>query len=108
MSHYLLIETRTTWESGHVTEFLELAGALADGGNRVDLFLIQNGALMAYPKIEPRLEELIGRNGLTIWADDFSLAARSHPQDPLNGVRIGGADALIELLTQPGCKATWH
>jgi predicted peroxiredoxin len=109
MPPYLLIETRTLWESAEVADFLALAGSLAKAGNIVDLFLIQNGVLMAFADVESQLVELLDQPGLSIWADDFSLASRSAPHRTLlDGVRIGTAATLVELLTQPGCKPTWH
>jgi predicted peroxiredoxin len=109
MTPYLLIETRTASESKEVADFLVLAAALADAGSPVDLFLIQNGVLMAFAGVEPQLAELLSQPGLTVWVDDFSLASRAATnQALLGGVRVGGAATLVELLTRPGCKPTWH
>ncbi len=108
MSLYLLIETRTMRESNQVGDFLALAKTLADAGNSVDLFLIQNGVLMAYAHIERRIEELLRQPTLTVWADDFSLQSRSLSRELLGGVRVAGADMLVRLLTRPGCKPIWH
>src|SRR5205807_9187363 len=47
MSAYLLIETRSRWESGEVEGFLGLAKDLASAGELVDLLLIQNGVLIS-------------------------------------------------------------
>lgn len=108
MHSYLLIETSTTWQSERVADFLDLAGALADAGHAVDLFLIQNGALMAYSDLEPQIARLSERAGLTVWVDDFSLASRSLPRALLEGVQIASADTLVRLLTRPDCKPIWH
>jgi predicted peroxiredoxin len=109
MPPYLLIETRVAWESTEVADFLALAGSLAKAGNVVDLFLIQNGVLMAFAEVKSQLVELLDQPGLSIWVDDFSLASRAAVDKTLHdGVRIGTAATLVELLTRPGCKPTWH
>ncbi len=108
MARYLLIETRTTWDSGGVRDFLALAEGLAEAGASVDLFLIQNGVLMAYPGVEPLVERLLRCPGLTIWVDDFSLATRRLASEPVEGLRIAGIEALVDLMAQPGSKPVWH
>lgn len=108
MAVYVLIETRTTLEHESVGDFLDLAGGLADQGAHVDLFLIQNGALMARVGIEQRIEQLLQRPNVTVWADDFSLERQFTPVAVSAGVRVGSADTLVQLLAQPGCTPIWH
>ena len=47
MAKYLLIESRDPFDSGDVGEFYELAAGLAQDGNEVTFFLVQNGVLPA-------------------------------------------------------------
>jgi len=109
MNPCLLIETRSSWESGEVGDFLEVAGRLGDHGHRVDLFLIQNGVLLARDGAYPPLADLVSRPGLHVWADDFSILSRSlRPAELLDGITVTGIATLVELLTRPGGKAIWH
>jgi hypothetical protein len=108
MAAYVLIETRASPESPQVKDFLALAASLVDRGQLVDLFLAQNAVLMAYPERESLVEQLLDRPGVTVWADDFSLESRAYPAPLLPGVRVGGADTLVQLLARPDCKPIWH
>lgn len=105
---YLLIETRTVWESEQVKAFLQLAKSLADQGQTVDLFLIQNAVLMAQVTGNQLVTALLQHAGVTVWVDDFSLESRELPAPLLEGVLVAGAHKLIELLTRPNCKPIWH
>jgi predicted peroxiredoxin len=111
MSVYLLIETRSEWESREVAGFLDLAGRLAAEGNDVDLFLVQNGVLNAKAGTSPALGALLGGAGagVTVWVDDFSLSNRAlAPSDLLPGPEVAGIGTLVDLLTRSGCKPIWH
>ncbi len=108
MAPYLLIETNTAWDGTGVVDLLKLAAGLADGGQSVDLFLIQNAVLMAYEPLEPWMERLVTHPLVTIWVDDFSLASRALPHPHHPQVVVAGADTLVSLLIRPDCKAIWH
>jgi len=109
MSVYLLIETRSTYESQEVGDFLNLAAQLGEDGHTVDLFLIQNGVLMAQANAEPRLSSLISKGIVSVYSDDFSLTNRSlKPTDLIKGIEIVGMARLVKLLTRPDCKPIWH
>jgi sulfur transfer complex TusBCD TusB component (DsrH family) len=77
-------------------------------GNKVTLFLIQNGVLPARQgsKYAGRLAE-IAKDRITVLADDFSLRERSirHLAD---GVRMSGVDELVDLIMAEGTKTIWH
>ena len=47
MSDYLFIESRHASESANVQANLELASSLAKNGQKVTMFLVQNGVLTA-------------------------------------------------------------
>jgi hypothetical protein len=107
MSTYLLIETRSRWESGEVEGFLDLAKDLASAGERVDLVLIQNGVLIS--RDPAALADLVRTPAATIWADDVSLAFRGIAAEQVpNGIRVAGMKEIISLMMRPRCKTVWH
>ena len=56
MAGYLLIESRDPFESNDVSYYCDLARGLAEAGNQVTLFLVQN-AVLASPKLsDPEVE----------------------------------------------------
>lgn len=106
---YLLIETRSPWEGGDVNSFLELAQALARQGNTVDVFLIQNGVLLAREGCESKITDLLQDPNVSIWADAFSLEQRSLPAPALRAsVKTAGMPELIRMLAREEYKTIWH
>ena len=108
MADYLLIASRDPFSSNDVADFYGLASGLAKDGNQVTLFLVQNGVLPARKSTASAALENLAGQGVTILADDFSLAERG----------IGGAnlvpavapspiDAVIDGLAA-GAKTIWH
>jgi predicted peroxiredoxin len=109
MFRYLLIEAGSSCEWIGVCSLIDVASQLIQDGRHVDLFLIQNGVLMARDRLSSQLAEIVQRQGITVWVDDWSLKARSlTPADLVSGVRVAGVKELIELLTRPCCKSVWH
>jgi predicted peroxiredoxin len=108
MASYLLIESRDPFEFADFAFFHDLARRLAAAGNRVTLFLVQNGVLPARAGAQaPGFGEL-ARAGVEILADDFSLRERGIPSDRLQpGVKPSALDLVIDRLAE-GCKAIWH
>lgn len=108
MGRYLFIESRDPFESQDSQAFYDLAQGQAQEGNRVTLFLIQNGVLPARKgsKYASRLAEL-AQGGVTVLVDDFSLKARAirHLAD---GVRSSSVEELVDLVLTEGTKAIWH
>ena len=47
MSKYLLIESKSPWESGDIGDFYALASELQKSGGDVTFFLVQNGVMGA-------------------------------------------------------------
>ena len=76
MDHYLLIESRDPFESNDVTHYYELSKGLVDAGNEVTLLLVQNGVLAARPSAHSATLSALGRSGVKVLADDFSLKER--------------------------------
>ncbi|MGD9724794.1 MAG: sulfur reduction protein DsrE [Alphaproteobacteria bacterium] len=108
MARYLLIESRDPFESNDVTYYYDLAADLAQHGNEVTLFLVQNGVLPARPSVHSGLLARVMQSGAEILADDFSLRERAIPEDTLvPGVKASPLDVVVDQLAD-GCKALWH
>ena len=105
MANYLLIESREPSESGFCSD---LARRLAAAGDRVTLFLVQNGVLPARSGASaPGLAEL-AQAGVEVLADDFSLRERGIPLDRLQpGVKASPLDVVVDRMVE-GCKTIWH
>jgi len=108
MANYLLIESRDPFESADVAFCHDLARRLAAAGNRVTVFLVQNGVLgVRVGARGPGYAEL-ARAGVEVRADDFSLRERGISADRLQpGVTPSPLDLVIDRLAE-GAKAIWH
>lgn len=108
MAKYLLIESRDPFDSGDVGAFYELAAGLAQDGNEVTVFLVQNGVLPARPGSRSRgLADLVAA-GVEVLADEFSLRERGIAAGRLvAGVRSAPLDVVVDQLAD-GRKALWH
>ncbi len=106
MAGYLLIESRDPFESNDVGYYYELARGLAEAGNHVTLFLVQNAVLAARPAARaPAFRALVG-SGIKVLADDFALKERGITK-LLDGVEIATIDAVVDHL-EAGHKTLWH
>ena len=84
MAGYLLIESRDPLESSDVEGyFYDLAASLGRRGERVTLFLVQNGVFPAHRSTGSVALEAMAKAGVEILADDFSLRERGIPGDRL-------------------------
>jgi sulfur relay (sulfurtransferase) complex TusBCD TusD component (DsrE family) len=108
MASYVLIESRDPFESNDVRYFYELAASLARAENDVTLFLVQNGVLAARAGEQtPSFLEL-GKAGVSVLADDFSLRERGITAARLSdGVTASGVEAIVDRLGT-GAHALWH
>ena len=106
MAGYLLIESRDPFESNDVGYYYDLARGLVDAGEKVTLFLVQNGVFAARPSAKaPQLRVLVG-SGVKILADDFALKERGITK-LLDGVQIAPIEIVVDHL-EAGHKALWH
>ena len=106
MGEYLLIESRDPFESNDVGYYCELARGLAEAGNQVTLFLVQNAVLAVRPSAQaPQVRALAG-TGVKILADDFALKERGMTK-LLDGVQIAPIDIVVDHL-EAGHKTLWH
>jgi sulfur transfer complex TusBCD TusB component (DsrH family) len=106
MDHYLLIESRDPFESNDVSYYYELTKGLVDAGNEVTLLLVQNGVLAARPSAQSAALSALGRHGVKILADDFSLRERGISQ-LAEGVVAAPIDVVVDHL-EAGHKTLWH
>jgi predicted peroxiredoxin len=106
MAEYLLIESRDPFESNDVGYYYDLARGLVEAGEKVTLFLVQNGVFAARPSAKaPQLRVLVG-SGVKILADDFALKERDITK-LLDGVQIAPIEIVVDHL-EAGHKALWH
>ena len=106
MAQYLLIESRDPFESNDVGYYYDLAKGLAESGNQVTLFLVQNGVLPARPSAHSATLSALARSGVTVLADDFSLRERGITQ-LAEGVAAAPIDVVVDDLAA-GHKTLWH
>jgi predicted peroxiredoxin len=108
MSSYLFIESRDPYESNEVPGYYDLAAGLAQGGDTVTLFLVQNGVLAARRGDKAALLTRLTEAGVEVLADEFSLRERAIGVDRLiAGVTPAPIEAVVDQL-EAGRKALWH
>ncbi len=107
MERYLLVESRSPWESGAAADFYRLARDLAGQGHEVTLYLVQNGVLAARAGArEAGLAEVASH--ARVVADDFSLRERGiAARDLRREVGPGAIDMIVDMLAD-GVRAVWH
>lgn len=109
MARYLLVEARDPFDSADVARSYELAAGLAERGDDVTVFLVQNGVLPARAGTAATgsLQRLAAR--ADVLADDFSLRERGiRPDELAAGVRPAPIDRLVDLMVDDGRKVIWH
>lgn len=108
MASYLLIESRDPFESNDARYFYELAASLARAENDVTLFLVQNAVLAARAGEHTPWFADLGKAGVRVLADDFSLRERGIAKARLSeGVAAAGVEAIVDRLGT-GARALWH
>lgn len=106
MTHYLLIESRDPFESNDVSYYYKLTKDLADAGNEVTIFLVQNGVLAARPSARSAALCALEQSGVKILADDFSLRERGISK-LAEGIVAASIDVIVDHLAA-GHKTLWH
>jgi sulfur transfer complex TusBCD TusB component (DsrH family) len=108
VSKYLLIQSKSPWESGDVGHFYALARELGQSGNEVTFFLVQNGVMAARGGAKDAAFDALLDAKVQVVADDFSLRERAIETGKLkSGVTSGTIDTVVDLLAS-GAKALWH
>ena len=108
VSKYVLIQSKSPWESGDVAQFYGLARELGKAGGEVTFFLVQNGVMAARTGAKDvAFDQLLGEK-VRVLADDFSLRERAIEGSALKpGVKPSLIDEVVDLLAA-GAKALWH
>ena len=108
MSNYLLISSRDPFDTKDTAQYYELAIGLANEGNQVTLFLVQNGVLPARKSPASAALTSASQAGVTVLADEFSLRERGIGNDRLaEGVSSSPLDVVVDQLAE-GRKTLWH
>jgi hypothetical protein len=106
MPSYLLIESRDPFDSGDTAFIRDLATRLVGLGNRVTVFLVQNGVLPARNGCRTQGFSELVEGGVEMLADDFSLRERGI--DSLQpGIKPAAIDVVIDRMAA-GRKVIWH
>ena len=106
MNQYLLIESLDPFESNDVGRHWEMAVDLVRRGNRVTLFLVQNGVLAAREGARNDVLHSVAAAGVEVLADEFSLRERGIGR-LMARVKPAPLDVVLDRLAE-GCKALWH
>jgi predicted peroxiredoxin len=108
VSKYVLIQSKSTWESGDVGHFYTLARELGQAGGDVTLFLVQNGVISARTGARDAGLDQVLDSGVRVLADDFSLRERAIDAGAMKkGIGTSPIDEVVDLLAA-GAKALWH
>jgi predicted peroxiredoxin len=108
MAEYVLIESRDPFEFANVGSYCRLAASLAKAGNKVTLFLVQNGVLQARIGAKDGGIAEAAKSGVTILAEEFSLRERGIGRDALvPEVKPMALDFVVDRL-ETGAKTMWH
>ena len=111
MADYLLIESRDPFEFADTTYMYQMAGDLAANGNRVTMYLIQNGVFCARKNVKNNPLSGLKRDApsVRVEADDFSLRERGISTSGLaDGVTVSNVDDLVDHMMQGDTKVVWH
>ena len=108
MSDYCFIESNSPLDSSDVAINIGTTCNLAQRGNNVVLFLVQNGVIPARQGVRSDTITAAVEAGVTVLADDCSLRERgigAHELAP--GVSASPLESVIDNLAA-GAKTVWH
>lgn len=107
MAKYMIVQSRSPFESADAQYVYTLVRELLDCGNEVTLYLVQNGVLSARRGAKDLGLGAVA-HAITVLADDFSLAERSITWEQLlPAVKVGTAEVVVKALAN-GDKVVWH
>ncbi|GAA1225855.1 hypothetical protein GCM10009665_15440 [Kitasatospora nipponensis] len=105
---HVLVESQAVWGKPGSNRFLREAVTLAEAGDRVILYLVEDGVFAAVSDGVPELARLV-ELGSEVWADDYSLTHRALAATRLSPyVRVKGADALDGAVRGSNGRVTLH
>lgn len=106
--HHLLIESQGPWAGPNAERFLRDAAVLAESGNRVSVFLVQDGVFSAVAGTSGELPRLAAA-GAEVYVDRFAVEQRALTATRLSPhARHADLDVMAAALMADGCKAVWH
>lgn len=105
----LFIESRSHFGGAHVPFAAAIACELAGRqGGRVDMLLVQNGALGARGGAQSPQLDALAAAGVGLYADEFSLRERGIAVERLRpDVKPVPLDIVIDRLLE-GWRVVWH
>lgn len=108
MYHYIVIESRDPSESTDTGAFTEIVKGLSAQGERITVFLVQNGVMPARSgsTFQHHLKRVLHAN-VTILADRYALQERGITEVN-EGIEPTDIDHLVDLLMGPHTKVFWH
>ncbi len=105
MAKYFLIESRSPFDAKEVNYNYQLASDLANAGNEVTLFLVENGVLAS--RKSSLSDGLADLKQVKLLADEFSLRERGIELSELEvGIEATGIGAIVDAMSE-GQKTIW-
>ena len=105
MAKYFLIESRSPFDAKEVNNNYQLASDLANAGNEVTLFLVENGVLAS--RKSSLSDGLADLKQVKLLADEFSLRERGIELSELEvGIEATGIGVIVDAMSE-GQKTIW-
>ncbi len=107
-SQHLLVESQAVWGKPEAGRLLREAVTLAEAGDRVILYLVEDGVFAAVSDAVPELARLV-ELGSEVWADDVSLSHRALAATRVAPyVRVKDAASLDVVVREADGRVAWH
>ena len=105
MAKNFLIESRSPFDAKEVNHNYQLASDLANAGNEVTLFLVENGVLAS--RKSSLSDGLADLKQVKLLADEFSLRERGIELSELEvGIEATGIGVIVDAMSE-GQKMIW-
>ncbi|MFE9422535.1 hypothetical protein ACFYNO_06185 [Kitasatospora sp. NPDC006697] len=105
---HVLVESQVVWGTPEAGEFLREAVSLAESGDRVILYLVEEGVFAAVSDGIPELARLV-ELGSEVWVDRFSLGHRALAATRLSPfVRVKAAEELDSVVREADGRVAIH
>jgi predicted peroxiredoxin len=105
MTKYFLIESRSPFDSGEVAYNYQLACDLANAGNEVTLFLVENGVFVVRSQVSVYNFDTLAK--VNLLADDFSLRERGiELSEVTKQIKPADISVVIDAMAE-GQKVMW-
>lgn len=109
MSHYLFIESKDPFEVRGGEFYLGAALELCRQNESVTVYFVEDGSNAARRGAEIPHRDALRAAGASLRVDEFALRERGIGRDQLaDGIAVGDADHIVDLLAQPETKGVWH